>query len=575
MYKDIYAWLIGEQKCEPSSIREARQYEREHKCNSYTAVEILNLCSADDLGRAVLEIHGVRACEKDLSDLKRNESIPVRLMIQHKFIAMIDPLTMTENKEDLITYILLSDPRSKIPVLDVVKASGFRGKTKIRWIRESLFAEWSNSNNRSYTASSIDNLAQSLDSVGTMNENNSALDVITDSTEDTAIVELVNEVIRKAMELKASDIHIEPFEKGCVIRYRIDGVLIMVNQIPEISKARRIVNRLKVMGGMDTNNFRSPQSGKIDFERNDIRVSTLPSICGEKVVLRILNGGAGIIRSLMELGVPKKSEEKLRRMFTRPYGIILVSGPTGSGKSSTLAAILKELCTDDVCMVTIEDPVEYRLPGAVQVNVSPQTGLTFASVLRETLRQDPNIIMVGEIRDKETAEIAMQAANTGHLVFSTIHTNSSVSAITRLHDMGVDGYMVADNIIGIMSQSLVRKLCPNCKKNHIIDENDIARYAAPKRLLGRECFVPGHGCHKCNNTGYAGRTIAFEILDMSPRIVDAIHEKKATADIEQIAQEQQFEKKLDYAYTLVENGTTSLKEVHRVLGGINIEETNS
>lgn len=573
MYKDIYAWLIGEKKLAPSSVREVREYERKNKCTPYTAVEKLSLCSEEELNESVYTIHGIRALDKDIFDLKRNESVPMTVMLQNRFIALVDPETVTDNKNDLITYVLIPDPRTNIPVIDALKKSGFKGKTKVRWIREDKFEDWSRGNSRSFSSSVLDNLAHSVESVGSMMPSSAPIDDFSLDVDDTAIIDLVNEIIRKAIELGASDIHIEPLEGGCVIRYRLDGVLVVSSTIEDISKVRRVINRLKVLGHMDVNDSRTPQSGKIQFEHNDIRVSTLPSVTGEKVVLRILNNGGGKIRTLAELGVPPLAETKLRDLFTRPYGIILVSGPTGSGKSSTLAAILKELCTDDVCMITIEDPVEYRIPGAVQVNVNPGTGLTFPSILRETLRQDPNIIMVGEIRDKETAEISMQAANTGHLVFSTIHTNSAISAITRLNDMGIDGYLVADNIVCIISQSLVRKLCPYCKKDQVLTSDDLQMYSAPKRLLGKHVYKQGTGCHRCNHTGYSGRTIAFETLDMTPEIMKAIHDKKPTAEIEKIAEEQRFEKKLDYAYGLVENGITSLREVRRVLGGTHFEET--
>ena len=572
MYNDIYAWLIGEKKLAPPSVREVRDYEKKNKCNPYTAVEKLQLCTEEEINKAVFDIHGIRALERDLFDLKRNETVPVQTMLQSRFIALMDPETITDNKTDLVTYILIPDPRTNIPVIDALKKSGFKGKTKVRWIREERFEEWSRGNSRSFTSSLIDNLANNVESVGSMMTTGAPIEENVTDVDDTAIIDLVNEIIRKAIELGASDIHIEPLEGGCVVRYRLDGVLVVSSQIEDMSKVRRVINRLKVLGNMDVNNNRTPQSGKIQFERNDIRVSTLPSVTGEKVVLRILNNGGGQIRTLAELGVPPKAEAKLRDLYTHPYGIILVSGPTGSGKSSTLAAILKELCTDDVCMITIEDPVEYRIPGAVQVNVNPDQGLTFPTVLRETLRQDPNIIMVGEIRDKETAEISMQAANTGHLVFSTIHTNSAISAITRLNDMGIDGYLVADNIICIISQSLVRKLCPFCKEEHVLTKEDLKTYSAPKRLLGKHVYKQGNGCHRCNHTGYSGRTIAFETLDMTAEIMKAIHDRKPTAEIERIAEEQRFEKKLDYAYGLVENGTTSLREVRRVLGGSNIEE---
>ena len=496
-------------------------------------------------------------------------------MLKNKIIVLIDHNSASDNGAEPISLVLLPDPRLFIPATDALKKSGFKGKMKVRWITESVFDEWSKNNSKTYNAAVLEDLAVQAGTVQSMTGVDDVEEDDLENVEDKAIIEITNELFDQALRLGASDIHIEPHEAGCIVRYRIDGVLIPYIAINEPSKVRRLVNRLKVLGNMDVNDSRIPQSGKIRYGRNDIRVSTMPSVVGEKVVLRVLNNGGGNIRSLEELGVPKKSEERLRKLFTKPYGIILISGPTGSGKSSTLAAILKELCTEDVCMITIEDPVEYRIHGAVQVNINDDAGLTFHETLRETLRQDPNILMIGEIRDKETAEIAMQAANTGHLVFSTIHTNSAASAITRLNDMGIDGYLVADNIICIVSQSLVRKLCPHCKEKYIITQEDCDMHDAPYSLIGKEAYRPGKGCNRCNDSGYSGRTIAFEILEMTPKIMAAVHDKLPTADIEKIATELSFQKKLDYAYGLVEAGITSLHEVRRIIGGIEIEKTNN
>ena len=575
IYRDIYAWLIAVKKIAPSSIRDIRDHERKHGCNPYTAIEEMNLCSREELNIAVQAIHMISAFEQNILDYKRCNAIPVAIMSQHKFIALLDPNHNEDSVQNQTALILIADPRNKIPVSDTIKKSGFLGKIKVFWIRESDFDNWMKANSRSFAATSIGNLANNVESVGSMMADDAPIDSTTDDAADSAIIDLVNEIVHGAIELGASDIHIEPCANGCLVRYRLDGVLMLANQIDDISKARRIINRIKVMGRMDTSNSRIPQSGRINFSGRDIRVSTLPTITGEKVVLRILNSDGGQIRTLKELGVPTEHEDVLREMFTRPYGIILVSGPTGSGKSSTLAAILKELCTEDVCMVTIEDPVEYRIAGAVQVNVDTAKGLTFPSVLRETLRQDPNIIMVGEIRDKETAEISMQAANTGHLVFSTIHTNSAATAITRLNDIGVDGYLLADNIICIVSQTLVRKLCPHCKEAHVLTMDDLKKNFAPQRLLGKNVYEKGSGCHHCNRTGYLGRTIAFESLEITPEIVKAIHEKKTPLEIEEIASKQRFVRKIDFAYGLVENGVTSLKEVRRVLGGSHFEKIDT
>lgn len=573
MFRDIYEWLIKEKKVDSSAIKNLREYERKHNCTPYTAIEKLEICSLEDIKAGISATYQINAFNGNLSDYITATDIPEDVMREHNFAAVVhqkkDPATSP-------TYILIFDPRNNLPAIDAVKKSGFRGKISVKWITEEVYEYWKRLTNKSFNNSAFAKLSQSIETVDAMSDENDLDDEssIDAGSEDQKIVDLVNNTISRAIELGASDIHIESIGTGARIRYRIDGVLNLFNVLNDKSTVRRLINRLKVIGRMDVNNSRTPQSGKIRFEGHDVRVSTLPAVEGEKVVLRILNARTGYIRNLKELGYKEAAENLLRKMFTRPYGIILISGPTGSGKSSTLAAILDELCTDDVCMVTIEDPVEYRISGATQVNINPAAGLTFAGVLRETLRQDPNIIMVGEIRDKETAEISMQASNTGHLVLSTIHTNSAVSAITRLNDMGIDGYLVVDNIVGIVSQSLLRKLCPHCKKKHIIDENDIQKYYADPSLIGEESYIPGDGCSVCNGTGFLGRTVAYEILELTPLIKEEIHERKSADEIEAIAKNQNFIKKLDYAYQLVKDGTTSLQEVSRVIGGVNSEKAD-
>ena len=572
MLRDIYEWLIKIKGIEPKTINAIRDYERKNNCTSYTAIEKMEVVSLSEIKEGIFAIYQLKALKKTIEELKTSEVVSQEVMRENGFIAMYDP---NGNKDDL--YILIYDPAKQVPSMDVVKRSGFKGRAAVYWVPESFVEYWKKLTQKSFGSSTFQKLSSGIDKVESMSETEDSIDVVEggDDETDQKIIELTNHIIRKAIEVGASDIHMESMGKGCRIRYRIDGVLTPFHYIDDKSTTKRLINRIKVVGRMDVNNSRTPQSGKIRFSTYDIRVSTMPAIEGEKVVLRILNSQQGSARTLPELGFKQQSEKTLRRMFERPYGIVLVSGPTGSGKSSTLAAILNELNTEDTCMITIEDPVEYRISGATQVNVNPAAGLTFASVLRETLRQDPNIIMVGEIRDKETAEISMQASNTGHLVFSTIHTNSALSAITRLNDMGIDGYLVADNIIGIVSQSLIRKLCPHCKKKHIITEEDVEKYYAPHELVGAEAYQAGSGCDHCNGTGYMGRTVAFEILEMSPAITHAIHDRLSTAEIEKIAEKQHFVKKLDYAYELIREGVTTLHEVSRVIGGINSEKADN
>lgn len=565
MLRDIYEWLTKRKGIDMKTMQAIREYERKNTCSPYTAIEQLEICSIGEIREAVLELYQLKSFKREVESLKTSTALSQDVMRQNGFILMVDP---EGNKDDL--YVLVSDPLNRVPAVDLVKRSGFKGRLAVYWVPESFVEYWKKLNSKSYGHASFQKISEGIESVESMQDDTTGMEteVLDSGDNDQKIIELTNEIIRQAIQMGASDIHIEPSGSGCRVRYRIDGVLAPFLALDDRSTVRRLVNRIKVVGRMDVNNSRTPQSGKIRFMTYDVRVSTMPCVEGEKVVLRILNSQQGSVRTLQQLGFHDHNEKLLRKMFSRPFGIILVSGPTGSGKSSTLAAILNELNTEDVCMITIEDPVEYRLVGATQVNVNPAAGLTFASVLRETLRQDPNIIMVGEVRDKETAEISMQASNTGHLVFSTIHTNSALSVITRLNDMGIDGYEVADNIIGIVSQSLVRKLCPHCRKEHIITAEDAELYYAPQSMIGQHSYVAGDGCDKCNGTGYAGRTVAFEILELTPELTKAIHEHATMHEIERIALEQNFVKKLDYAYELVLEGTTTLHEVSRVIGGI-------
>ena len=572
MLRDIYEWLTREKGIDPKTIHSIRDYERKNGCNVYTAIEKMEVISLSEIKEGIYAIYQLKSLKKPIEELQTSDVLGNEVMRNNGFIVMFDP---NGNKDDL--YVLICNPANQVPAMDVVKKTGFRGRAAVYWIPEAFFEYWKKLTSKSFGSATFEKLSSGIDKVETMAEEEAPIDdvVVGDSDDsDQKIIDLTNHIIKRAIEVGSSDIHIESMGNGCRIRYRIDGVLIPFHVIEDRSTVKRLINRIKVVGRMDVNNSRTPQSGKIRFSTFDIRVSTMPAIEGEKVVLRILNSQQGSARTLPELGFKPQSEKILRRMFERPYGIVLVSGPTGSGKSSTLAAILNELNTEDTCMITIEDPVEYRIKGATQVNVNPAAGLTFASVLRETLRQDPNIIMVGEIRDKETAEISMQASNTGHLVFSTIHTNSALSAITRLNDMGIDGYLVADNIIGIVSQSLVRKLCPHCRKKHIITKEDVEKYYAPDDMIGVEAYQQGSGCDHCNGTGYAGRTVVFEILEMSYGIKKAIHDRLPTEEIENLAEKQSFVKKLDYAYDLIREGVTTLQEISRVIGGINSEKTD-
>ncbi|MBQ7920797.1 MAG: Flp pilus assembly complex ATPase component TadA, partial [Lachnospiraceae bacterium] len=331
------------------------------------------------------------------------------------------------------------------------------------------------------------------------------------------IVMLVNEMIDKAVRQRSSDIHIEPMERFVRVRYRIDGALYERAKY-DINYLSAMVARIKIIGGMDIAEKRKPQDGRIthmvDRVEYDIRVSILPTVYGEKVVMR-LTAKAALTREKSQLGLKPLELEQFDQILKNPHGILLVTGPTGSGKSTTLYTALSELNTEDVNIITVEDPVEANIDGINQVQTNVKANLTFATALRSILRQDPDIIMIGEIRDQETASIAVQASITGHFVVSTLHTNSTASTITRLEDMGIESYLIADSVVGIIAQRLVRRLCLDCRKGRFATEDEKGFMEVP---LEKEITIyEPCGCPKCDNTGYKGRIGVYEIMKMTPK----------------------------------------------------------
>ena len=383
-------------------------------------------------------------------------------------------------------------------------------------------------------------------------------------------VALANTLLEEAVALGASDIHIEPMENEVRVRYRIDGVLVEHCTVG-LNLYQALLARYKIMSQLDIAERRIPQDGKITLTINgrefDFRISTLPIIYGEKIVIRIYNTLGDQI-TVSKLAADKNDERRIRNLIRSPHGIILLTGPTGSGKTTTLYAFLKELNKPGVNIQTVEDPVENQVPGTNQLQVNTKQGLTFASALRSILRQDPNIIMIGEIRDEETAHIAVQAAITGHLVFSTIHTNNAVTTIARLIDMGIEPYLVSDSLAGAISQRLMRKLCPDCKKEHIVDEHESKLLGIPK---GSKIYE-ATGCQKCNFTGYKGRIAVFEILEISTNIKNSIDMKKfGSEELYEAALKDGLIPLRDRAAAMVKEGITSIEEFNALITHIGEE----
>lgn len=380
---------------------------------------------------------------------------------------------------------------------------------------------------------------------------------------NSPVVLLVNSMIEQAARQRASDIHIEALENIVRVRFRIDGALYEKFKY-DIHLLPAIIARLKIIGGMDISEKRKPQDGRItmviDRVEYDIRVSILPTVFGEKCVMRLAQKKA-LTRNKKDLGLAEDDLRAFDNILKNPNGILLVTGPTGSGKSTTLYTALSELNNEDVNIITVEDPVEANIDGINQVQVNPKAELTFASALRSILRQDPDIIMIGEIRDGETAQIAVQASITGHLVVSTLHTNSAAATISRLEDMGIESYLLADSLVGIIAQRLVRRLCPNCKKEHYATEDE-------KKVMnidenGDILIYEATGCEKCDNTGYTGRIGIYEILTVTQNIKNLISRRATADEVARAAQTEGMHTLRQSATKLVLEGTTSYKEMLR------------
>ena len=386
--------------------------------------------------------------------------------------------------------------------------------------------------------------------------------------QEASVVKFVNQVIWEAHHDRGTDIHIEPMENDLRIRYRIDGVLHPTPLPPQMKRFQSaIISRIKVMAGMDIAEKRLPQDGRISLrvkgEEIDVRVSTMPTVYGESVSLRLLMRSSGMY-GMDRLGLFPDDEEILHRLIRRPHGILLVTGPTGSGKSTSLYAWLHTINSVDKRILTVEDPIEYEMAGINQIQMKPEIGLTFAVGLRHILRQDPDVIMVGEIRDQETADIAIRAALTGHLVFSTLHTNDSAGGVTRLVDMGIEPFLVASSVEALVAQRLVRRLCPKCKKPWTVDMPFLESLGFPisKLLTGTICEPVG--CEDCRGTGYAGRTGIYEILLVSDVIRQMIVERRSSADIKIHALEHGMRTLRMDGWRKVLGGVTTLEEVIRV-----------
>jgi type II secretory ATPase GspE/PulE/Tfp pilus assembly ATPase PilB-like protein len=382
------------------------------------------------------------------------------------------------------------------------------------------------------------------------------------AAKDTSVIKLVNQILSEAINQRATDIHIEPYRNNVKVRYRIDGILYNIQVPSEIKRLHQaIVSRIKILSNLNVVERRLPQDGraivKIQDKQVDLRISVIPSIYGENIVIRILP--VNLMFNLADLGLEDRDKDLIEQLITKPHGIIFLTGPTGSGKTTTLYACLSRLNQEAVKIITIEDPVEYELEGVTQIQVKPEIDFTFANALRSILRHDPDIMMVGEVRDFETAELSVRTSLTGHLIFSTLHTNYAASGATRLIDIGVEPYLIASSVLAFISQRLVRQICPKCKKEK--KNNTLI----PEYLSGVKVYY-GEGCPECGNLGYKGRTAIYEILVLDDEIRELVMNKTSAGEIAKLAKKKGYRSLLEAGVDKIKQGLTTPEEVIRVVG---------
>ena len=456
-----------------------------------------------------------------------------------------------------ILHLAMADPMDMAAIDDISIVTNLQIEPYIATTRDILAAI-----DRCYGASETLDAARRFTQERAQLRGGGAADDDTDTdVSDAPIVQLVRSLIEQAIRQRASDIHIEALENKVRVRYRIDGAL-YERMVYDNSLLPAISTRIKILGGMDISEKRKPQDGRmsimVDRQDYDIRISSLPTVHGEKIVMR-LSSKLNLTRNKKDLGLPPDEMERFNHMLASPFGIILVTGPTGSGKSTTLYTALSELNKEAVNIVTVEDPVEADIEGINQVQVNNKVDLNFASALRSILRQDPDIIMIGEIRDRETAAIAVQASITGHLVVSTLHTNNAVGTLNRMADMGVERYLIADSVVGVIAQRLVRKLCNHCKKMRPATSEE-KRVLRMNTQEGVNVYEPC-GCDFCSHTGYYGRIGVFEIMEVNDEIRDLIAENGTTEELERAARNSGMRTLRDNGISYVLNGTTSVEEM--------------
>ena len=517
----------------------------------------------DDLYRALaaeFSLPFVKIADTD-SDTAAQSAIPRKFVEKH--------LCFPVAKKDNVLTLAVADPHNIELVTELEFATGCRIECVVAAehdIRDAIEQAYGSRSRLNEDAKTIARDLKESD-IKRPETGGASIEALKRETEAEPVVRMVNLILDDAAMKGASDIHIEPHENSLHIRNRIDGMLLEMMVLPGWMQSP-LTSRIKILANLDIAEKRVPQDGRIkrviNNEEIDMRVSTLPTHHGEKTVIRLLRHNATLLH-LESLGLEGPDLKTVIELINKPQGMLFITGPTGSGKSSTLFACLNRIKSKAINITTIEDPIEYKLQGINQVQINEKAGLTFADTLRSILRQDPDVILVGEIRDGETAQIALQSSQTGHLVFSTLHTNDSVSAITRLRDLGIPPFLVASGVLGIIAQRLVRVICNECKEAYRPTEEVLFRY---KTVFGETPLPASHygkGCKKCNNTGYKGRTGLFEFLKMDPTLRDLITRNEAEHHIREYSQKTGMKPLIHHGLEKVKSGITSIEELLRVV----------
>ena len=540
----------------PDQLADAENTASSQGVKLQDAIVKLNYATAQEVMSAVAEQHGMQFV--DLTELEIPKAVIELVPESVARENVVVPLSLEGNTLKIIT----ADPTN----YDTIQKLQFilnKDIVPVLAIQEQITEAINRNYGQSETESVDSMLVEFTDTAIEFTQTESMASMAAADDSDAPVVRLCNLIIQEAVNLRASDIHIEPFADRVRVRYRIDGVLVERDAAPRRLLAP-LLSRLKIMGSIDISEKRRPQDGRIKMtvhgKHFDLRVSLLPSVHGQSAVMRILDRG-NIQVNIRDLGFSEDDYLRFQQIIKRPNGIFLVTGPTGSGKTTTLYAALNELNRPDRKIITAEDPVEYYLPGINQVEVKHGIGLDFARIIRAMLRQAPNIILVGEIRDKETAEIAVQASLTGHLVFSTLHTNDSPSAITRLADIGVPPFLIASSVIAIMAQRLVRVNCMKCKEPHTPLAAELRAAGVTSEQAAKAQFMKGRGCNHCRQTGYRGRLGIFEMMRMSSVIRELTFAQAPTQEIRRKARSTNMKTLLDDGILKALKGVTTLEEV--------------